>query len=202
MKRILNFILWVLIPLSLLAEPTADEVLTQFLQKVEQQTLVTSFTITVTEQATQPMSYTGSISMRGDKFLISMFGNEGAYDGRTLYMYAEDVNELSMSNPTQEELVEANPILFAKALRRQSKVRFSGTNRDSKVYAVDLIPNNQSAGVQHITIKINKQTLLPVELSVKEGKQLTVIKFVSAKYESTIPKFTISKPGAFVNDLR
>lgn len=198
----MHIILWALMPLALLAEPTADEVLSQFLQKVEKQTLVTSFTITVSEQATQPMIYKGSITMRGDKFLISMFGNEGAYDGKTLYMYAEDTEELTLSNPTQDELIEANPILFAKALRQQAKVRFSGTNRDSKVYAVDLIPNNQSAGVQQISIKISKATLLPVELTVKEGKQLTVIKFTNPKFDSSVPKFSISKPGAFVNDLR
>ena len=127
---------------------------------------------------------------------------KGAYDGKTYYLYSEDANELTLTNPTPEELREANPVLFARELQRLSKVRFSAASKDQNVYAIELIPNNQDAGVQKFTIKLRRADLVPLEVSVREGQQTTVLCFEEAKYVTTVPSFVIAKQGAFVNDLR
>jgi len=197
----LFFILFAL-PMIAQTAPSASTVLNDFLDRIDRQTLSTSFTITVTDDGSQPMSYNGKIQMRDTCFTLSMFGSQGAYDGKTYYLYSEDTDELTLTNPTRDELLEANPILFARELGKLSTVRFSGTNRNPKIYAIDLIPDNRSAGIQRFTIKIDKSTFLPKEISVREGKQLTTLLFPDARFVSAVPVFTISKPGAFVNDLR
>ena len=40
------------------------------------------------------MNYPGTIVMCGDKFRLEMFALEAAYDGKTMYMYSGETDEL------------------------------------------------------------------------------------------------------------
>ena len=91
-------------------------VLQSLLAALEQKTLVSDFSICIAEQNAQPMTYTGDLTMHGKQFALSMFDMEAAYDGNTLYMYSEDTEELTLSTPSQEELLQTNPFLYAQAL--------------------------------------------------------------------------------------
>ena len=204
MKRLITIVLCML-PLLATAQQkplTANDVLRQFLSKIDGETLNASFVLTVTQDATQPLSYTGQLKMRGNCFRLKMLGNEGAYDGKTYYMYSEDTDELTLTTPTPQELLEANPILFACELQRKSSVRFSAANKDPKRYVIELVPNNQTAGVQKFVITLQKSGFVPEKIEVKESAQSTVLRFQDAGFSAQIPSFVVSKPGAFVNDLR
>jgi len=204
MKKLTYLLLCLVLPILAVAQnnTTADAVLLDFLTKVENQTLTAKFTITVTENANQPISYTGSMQMRGDRFRLNMLGNEGAYDGKTYYLFSEETNELTLSTPTHAELLEINPVLFARQLQRLSTVRFNAANKDNKRYVIDLVPNNQEAGIKKFSIKLRKGSLIPEEITVNEGGTTTTVRFFEATYDAFVPSFVISKPGAFVNDLR
>jgi outer membrane lipoprotein-sorting protein len=204
MKRLTYLLLALAMPLLATAQKsTANDVLSQFLWKIDEQTLSSDFVLTVTENTNAPISYSGKIQMRGEKFRLSMLSNEGAYDGKTYYLYSEETDELTLTTPTHAELLEANPILFSRALQRQSAVKFSPTGKDAKHYVIELIPNNVEAGVMKFVIKLQKSTLLPVEVTVKEHDSTTVIRFKNAKFDAEKPAFVITpKPGTFVNDLR
>ena len=80
MKQLTYLLLFLALPLLAVAQnnTTADAVLLDFLSKIDNQTLTANFTITVTENANQPISYTGKMQMRGDRFRLNMLGNEGA----------------------------------------------------------------------------------------------------------------------------
>ena len=91
-------------------------VLSSFLTNLETKTLQSDFTVTVAEEVNAPMNYPGTITMSGNCFRLSMFSVDAAYDGKTMYMYSGDTDELTLSNPTDQELVETNPLLYAKAL--------------------------------------------------------------------------------------
>ena len=204
MKHLTYLLLGLLLPVLAVAQnnTTADAVLLDFLTKIDNQTLTANFTITVTENANQPITYAGKMQMRGDRFRLNMLGNEGAYDGKTYYLFSEETNELTLSTPTHAELLEINPVLFARQLQRLSTVRFNAANKDNKRYLIDLVPNNQDAGIKKFSIKLRKGSLIPEEITVNEAGTLTVIRFTEATYDAFVPSFVISKPGAFVNDLR
>ena len=204
MKKLMYLLLGLLLPVWIVAQnnTTADAVLLDFLTKIDNQTLTANFTITVTEHANQPISYTGKMQMRGDRFRLNMLGNEGAYDGKTYYLFSEETNELTLSTPTHAELLEINPVLFARQLQRLSTVRFNASNKDNKRYLIDLVPNNQETGIRKFSIKLRKGSLIPEEITVNEGSTTTTIRFSEATYDTMMPSFVISKPGAFVNDLR
>jgi len=199
-KRLLTILLCIC-PVLLSAQ-TADEVVRNFLNKLDKQTLVTDFKVTVAEDATQPMHYNGTISMRGRMFVLNMFGMEAAYDGKTLYLYSSDTDELTLSNPTEEELTEANPLLYARALVLQSTLRFSPGTQKEGVWSVDFLPNYQTEGVKKFVLKLRKSDNMPIEIQIREGKQTTTLTLQNAKYQSAVPSFILSKPDAFLNDLR
>ena len=206
MKRLVNILIIALLPLAAIAQPaapSADEVLNRFLQKIDAQTLSSSFTITHFETANSPITLKGTMKIRGEKYRMSVADTEAAYDGKTLYIYKEQDNELTITTPLTEEVLEANPFLFARELQKESRVRFSSTNKDQKLYVIELIPSDpRVAGSSKVTIKIRRSDWTPVEIVEREGESKTTITFSDAAYSSDLPSFTISHPNAYINDLR
>lgn len=190
---------------SMSASATALDV---FLTNIEQQTLQSDFTITFTEEAAQPMNYPGTIVMRGNRFLLNMFDTEAAYDGKTLYIYNTANDELTLTTPSEEELTEANPFLYAKALTKVCTV----TERQAKDPAQTIIvltPKDQSAGIQKFTLRLKRAgnetettVYLPVSIEIKEGKQVTTLTLKQPKYTEDTTAFRLDYPEAYLNDLR
>lgn len=178
-------------------------VLQSLFSTLERQTLYSDFTITVTDNQTansQPMSYAGRLTMHDQKFSIALFGMEAAYDGSTLYVYTEDSEELTLSTPTEEELLQTNPFLYAKALLPLCEYteKVIGDNT-----VITLAPKDQSLGIKKFVLKVLTTPLLPIAAEIHEfdGKQ-TILKLNHAIYKNECPNFSIEKPEAFINDLR
>lgn len=168
-----------------------------------QKTMTTDFTITVQQQASQPVSYTGTMSMHGEQFTLEAFGTEAAYDGQTLYMYNIDANELTLSTPTREELYEANPLIFAKAMADACEVTESTTNG---LTTITFIPK-EPVGIDKITMKVkiltsDKQDYAPTTITLKEGTQTTTVLFRNLKYSDELREYILKPEGAFINDIR
>ena len=183
----------------LLTSATATN-LDSFLQTLADHTLRSDFVISISEDASQPMNYPGTITMRGDRFTLEMFDMEAAFDGKTLYVYSATTDELTLSTPTEQELMEANPFRYAQALSKVCTITEQPTAQQA--LTITLTPKDQSAGIQRFTLRIEKETMLPSSIEIKEGKQLTTLRLTNPTYTTDIPSFTITKPDAFLNDLR
>ena len=192
--------LYIVLCLSCLLTTATATNLDTFLQTLADHTLHSDFVITISEGASQPMNYPGTITMRGDRFMLEMFDMEAAYDGKTLYVYSATTDELTLSTPTEQELMEANPFLYAQALSKVCTITEQTTA--PQALTITLTPNDQSAGIQRFTLRIEKETMLPSSIEIKEGKQLTTLRLTNPTYTTDIPSFTITKPDAFLNDLR
>ena len=177
-------------------------ILTSFLANLEQKTLQSDFTVTVAEEVNAPMNFPGSITMQGDKFLLTMYGLEAAYDGKTMYMYSGETDELTLTNPTQQELTEANPFLFAKALVNACNI-VEKKSGDGATTIVTLTPKDKSAGIDRFVLKLRNADLLPLSVELKEGKKMTTLKLTNPRYVTIHPEFII-KPGkdTYINDIR
>lgn len=179
-------------------------ILSSFLTNLEQKTLQSAFTVTVAEEVNAPMNYPGEIIMQGNKFRLEMMDIEAAYDGKTMYMYSGETDELTLSNPTEQELLEANPFLYAKALVPVCNVT-ERTTQDGLQTIVTLTPKDQSIGINRFVLKLRKSDLIPLSVEVKEGKKSTTLKLKDPKFVTTTPEeIYILKPGknTFVNDMR
>ena len=175
-------------------------ILQSLLATLEQNTLVSDFSLSVAEQQAQPMTYSGNLAMRGKQFTLSMFAMDAAYDGNTLYMYSEDTEELTLSTPTEEELIQTNPFLYAQALLPVCQYAEKVVGDKTQI---TLTPNEQSAGITKFVLRVVSTSLLPAAVEIHEaGGKTTTLRLTNARYTSESHFFVIEKEGAFVNDLR
>ena len=179
-------------------------ILSSFMANLEQKTLQSAFTVTVAEEVNAPMNYPGEIIMQGNKFRLEMMDIEAAYDGKTMYMYSGQTDELTLSNPTEQELLEANPFLYAKALVPVCNVT-ERTTQDGLQTIVTLTPKDQSIGINRFVLKLRKSDLMPLSVEIKEGKKTSTLKLKEPKFVPTNSEYIfVLKPSknTYVNDMR
>ena len=176
-------------------------ILQSLFSTLEQKTLQSDFSITITQEQTQPMTYAGTLAMRDQKFALEFIGIEAAYDGQTLYMYSEDTEELTLSTPTEEEeLIQTNPFLYARALLPLCEYA-EKTVGDQTL--ITLTPNDLSLGINKFVLRLVTTTLLPIAAEIHESDgKVTTLRLNNPEYKNECPKFSIEKPEAFINDLR
>ncbi|MBQ7192098.1 MAG: outer membrane lipoprotein carrier protein LolA [Paludibacteraceae bacterium] len=170
------------------------------------QILQSDFTMTVAANNAQPISYNGTIVLRNDSFMLVMPGVTAAYDGKTLYMYQEEVDELTLSYPTQEELLQTNPMLYAQAIAPLCHINERNTNNET---IITLSPKNTSEPLTNnilgITLKVQNDHLTPSFIEVRDRQSTTQLHFHSPAYTNTHISFSLSEqdfPNSYINDLR
>ena len=175
-------------------------ILQSLFSTLEQKTLQSDFSITITQEQTQPMTYVGTLSMRDQKFAMEFIGIEAAYDGQTLYMYSEDTEELTLSTPTEEELIQTNPFLYARALLPLCEYAEKAVGDKTQI---TLTPRDQSLGINKFVLRLVTTNLLPVSAEIHESDgKVTTLRLNNPEYKNECPNFSIEKPEAFINDLR
>ena len=178
-------------------------ILSSFLTNLETQTLQSDFTITVAEEVNAPMNYPGELTMHGPCFKVEMFNIEAAYDGKTMYMYSPETDELTLTNPTEQELLESNPLLYAKALVPICNI-VERTSQDGSQTIVTLTPKDQSIGINRFVIKIRNSDLMPLSVEIKEGKKTSTLKMKEPKFVQGPKEAYVITPekDTYVNDMR
>ncbi|MCI7556495.1 MAG: outer membrane lipoprotein carrier protein LolA [Bacteroidales bacterium] len=196
------------------------EIAEQFISKIEKQLLTADYSIELLTGTQRQQVVSGKLQMLGNCFRMTILSTEAAFDGKTLYMYQKETNELTLSIPTEEELLDVNPLIFARALLRASTIRFaanakatatnvktkSNPTASAEVVTLDVLPVNKSAGIQRIVIKMRKTDLAPLEIQIREQQEQTIIRFSQPSFSHTNPStsslFQLDYPSAWLNDLR
>ncbi len=175
-------------------------VLTSFLANLETKTLQADFVASVAEEVNAPLNYPGTLTMQGRLFKLAMFDIEAAYDGKTLYMYSAQTDELTLSNPSEQELVETNPLLFAKALVDACNTVERTTN---DLTIITMTPKDQSAGINRLVLKVRTADLMPMQIEVKEGKKISTLRLKEPKFITTKQEYVLTPDkDTYVNDMR
>lgn len=200
MLKRLNILLLLLAMFPLWIVAQEQTTLDRFLRKMDNTTFRAKFTLTIAETASHPENHTGRIAMRGNAFYINLFNTEASYDGKTFYIYSSETKELSISEPTKDELLESNPLLYARELSKVCKVSEKASNVGNTI--ITLVPKDQSKGVQRFELTVKTESLMPVSLEVKEGASYTRIMFREGKFSADKPVFVMQRKGATVIDLR
>lgn len=178
-------------------------ILSSFLTNLEAKTLQSDFTITVAEEVNAPMNFPGEIIMRGNKFRLEMMNIEAAYDGKTMYMYSSETDELTLSNPKEQELLEANPFLYAKALVNVCNIS-EKASQDGSQTIVTLTPKDQTIGINRFTLHVRNEDLMPLKVEIKEGKKTSTLKMKEPKFVQGAKETYVITPekDTYVNDMR
>lgn len=177
-------------------------ILSSFFANLEQKTLQSDFSVSLQDGQQVTENYAGSITMHGQYFTFLMGDNKAAFDGKTMYVYSPETEELTLTEPTEEELIESNPLLYAKAVADVCEVS-EQPSKDGTQTIVTLVPADQSQGVNRFILKIRNSDLMPLQLEVKEGMKTTLLRMINPAFTQTVPEFTIEpEETTFVNDLR
>ncbi len=186
---------------------SCGEVTDKLLSKLNTTSLQTDFSISITEPETQSLNYSGSLLTMGSKFNLRMLTVQAFYDGSTLWVYDRDIDEINISHPTSEELIESNPLLLIKLVRENCRLHFTDTFKDASQWSVDFYPNDKKSPVLKYTVQFNKKDLIPTKIIISEvqNKTTTIILSGQRYGVDTTGKFSLDVkkyPDAMINDLR
>ncbi len=109
---------------------------------------------------------TFKISGRKSNIRIAEMGEQW-YDGKTMWNANKASREVTLFNPTSEELAEANPLAYLDNYSSRYNIFFS-KRKDAARYLILLNPKKRSSGdVKAIEVAVNKTTMLPERLVIR-----------------------------------
>ena len=124
----------------------------------------------------------GSITMKGDKYRLKFMGTESFFDGKTLWTYISEVNEVNITEPEpDDDDIFSNPKKLFTIYENDYKYQLiTKTSENSKNYSIiDLYPINLNEEFSRIRLQINtdKYTITSATIFGKDGSHYTISLF-------------------------
>lgn len=210
LKYIISISLFInsIITLNAQQKTDAQTVINKFQNAVKTETIQADFRLEIKQKNNvNSQSVSGNILLKSNLFYINMDDIQVWFNGKTQWTLMKENNEVSIIEPTEQELAEVNPVAILSALKAKSNVRFSKTKAE-QLYIVELLPKQKNADIQFAEIKIQKKNnqLVSMKMIQKNGTTSTIvmsnyktgIKTTPANFQFDKTKF----PKVSVNDLR
>jgi outer membrane lipoprotein-sorting protein len=144
-------------------DPAAKEILDRVAEKNKQYTSIQADFELIIENRREDQSSksTGIIKIKGDKYYLESMGTKVYFNGITLWSYMEDINEVTISEPDQEndDFIE-NPTKIFDFYNRDFKYRLVGEIKmdEDWMYEIDLFPNNLEQPYSRFKLFIKRDT--------------------------------------------
>ncbi len=143
----------------------------------------------------------GDLTIKGNKFRMTLGANETKFDGRTQWVFVSEYNEVSITEPTKEELREINPLAMIEYYVSKDKI---SQGEDG---AINFYPTDPKVSEYfRIELRLNKANL-PTRLVIyqKNGDKITLVwdSLNKTKVNDDYFVLDVAKyPNVEVNDLR
>jgi outer membrane lipoprotein-sorting protein len=149
-------------------------------------------------------SATGNITVSGDRFYMDVDGMQTWYDGRTQWTYSPTTNEVSMTEPSVNELSQINPFAILSSLRKQFSAKL--VKSTSSAHVVSYTPTSKGVNGR-LTVTYSISTSWPTQVVVRNGSDDVTITVTSVTVGKTLHPsvFIYNKklhPKAEIVDLR
>lgn len=152
----------------------------------------------------------GILCMKGNKFFLEAAGMQTWFDGRTQWSYVPANEEVTVSQPTAEELQSINPYTLLYIYKQGYGLTLGKTNRlrDKSVNEIVMTADNARQPLQHIVLYIDKATNLPLQIhTTGRGGEKTVVDIIlchtGQTYNDDFFTFDVqAHPDVEVIDLR
>lgn len=120
----------------------------------------------------------GNIAIRGDMFKITSAEAITWYDGKTQWTYMRGTDEVSITNPDDDQQQQINPYHFINLYKKgyQSSVAKKGGK-----FVVTLKRTSGSSDITDAVIDIDAKTYYPLFIKVKTSGKWTSFKISGAK---------------------
>ncbi len=156
-------------------------------------------------------SYEGEITFKGEMFRLDILETETWFNGKTLWNFLPDVNEVNVSEPDQEDdVILNNPFHLFTSYETRFRYGFLGEkNMSGKIaYEIDLLPTDLAVEYSRIRIRISKSSmeLLSAQYFKKDGNHYLIeVSNLSTNLDLPDSYFSFDPgehPGVDVIDLR
>jgi outer membrane lipoprotein-sorting protein len=179
MKKHASILILSFLALSLAAQkdPEAIRILSEFSKKATSAPSVSiDFTFVTTDSRDGTVNtMDGSVVIAGDKYKLSMPDNSVWADGKNVWSYLPDVNEVTITatDPDDESFMSRPSMLFT-LYQEGYKVRL--LEKTAKEWVIDLYPEDLTLNLVRIRLKIANTTynLRSAEYVTKDGITVTL----------------------------
>ena len=145
----------------------------------------------------------GTILIKGKKFHATTPKAIVWFDGKTMWTYMKDNEEVNVSNPTEAQLQAINPYNFINLYKNGYT---STLNTTGNAYVVHLTSTAKDKKIKELFVTIDKKSYHPTQVKLLQGKKWTVFDITDLKKQSTPDsefRFNAKEfPHAEVIDLR
>jgi outer membrane lipoprotein-sorting protein len=190
----------------------AKEILDKVAEKTKNySTIRADFSITLENlQAKVSDTYTGKITLKGDKYKDDVMNTETYFDGKTMWTYLPDANEVSISDASMMEDSLLDPASIFTVYEKGFRYIYAGeaTINGKKVDIVDLFPEKRDQPYSRIKVFVYRDNLQFARLSQigRDGNNFIIdIKKmeINVPADDTMFKFDTKKyQGIEVIDMR
>jgi outer membrane lipoprotein-sorting protein len=203
MKKII-FILFAILPLIMFAQndKEAERRVKAVVSELKQSAYEGKFTLLYYNAQSETMNKeSGNLTIKGNKFRMTLGANETKFDGKTQWVFVSEYNEVSITEPTEEELREINPLAMIEYYVTKEKI---SQGEDG---AINFYPTEpKESEYFRIELRLNKANL-PARLVIhqKNGDKITLVwdSLNKTKVGDEYFAFDVAKyPNVEVNDLR
>jgi outer membrane lipoprotein-sorting protein len=160
------------------------------------------------KQAKVNESKTGTLWLSGDKYRLKAAEQEVICDGKTIWTYLKESNEVQINDlDNKDESLTPSKLLSSYTSNYKSRIVKDKTSTDINEVSIELIPNVIKNFVRAMLIvdKVKKQ----VKSFILYDKSGNIFTYKITKYQTDLPvtpaEFTFDKtkfPGVEVNDMR
>ncbi|TXH53214.1 MAG: outer membrane lipoprotein carrier protein LolA [Bacteroidia bacterium] len=141
-------------------DPKAKAVLDNVSKKVKTlKTLKANFSITITGgKNAKPQTKTGNVSMKGDKYYVSLSGQEIYCDTKTIWTYMKESNEVQISSFDPSENSFTPSKLFTNFYDKEYSYKYAGEQKvgGKTVEVIHLTPTSKSKQYSKVELMIDK----------------------------------------------
>lgn len=162
-------------------DPEAKKILDTLSEKTKsQQVIETDFKVTYANlKDNVKNSSAGNIVIKGDKYKLKFMGTESYYDGKTLWSYLPDVNEVNITAPEpNDEDIFNNPKRLFTIYENDFKYQLiENISENGKEYTlIDLYPNDLEEDYARIRLQINTSEYFLTSATIfgKDGSNYTI----------------------------
>ena len=190
------------------SDPKAKTAVDKAAAKLQSGAFQTEIKIVFTTQKGEKESQNGTLKLSGNKFYLKTDEFENFFDGKTQWVYMESVGEVTISEPTKEELQAISPMFIIKNFDKKHYVTFEMNAPKDNFSHINLFPLDKKSGDYFkIMLVINQTTneVKKIEILQKNGEKFAVTfgNYTSIKPDNqTFTFIQKNYPKVIVNDMR
>lgn len=185
-----------------------ERLINNLIQSLNSSAIRTNFTLKFSEKNDlNSQQISGRLLLKGQQFYLDMNEMQVWFDGKTQWTYLPQSNEVSITEPSEEELGEINPVALLIAFRSKSNLR-AGRSRNTQNHLVEFTPKSNRETFTKVEVEFAKASgnLVSIRMENRDGSRQEISLSNYQRNVAVQPEnFTFDRSkfrNVIINDLR